>query len=114
MTNTKTKPQLLDITNDNFRECDREMRLTMLAQIGDMNRLAISGGRVSGLRHGIELPVSNGYSVTVELDANDTYVVRRLFSRGTKVWLHGERTGVYCEQLGEVAYMASCFRDEWV
>lgn len=116
MTTTKNHP-LLDTTNDRFRECDGEMRLTMVRQIGRMNVFAISGGRVYGIKHGITLPVSNGFSVTVELDGNDTYVVRRLFTRAGKVFLHGERTNVYCDDLSEVAYYASCFRsydaDEW-
>ena len=92
---------------DNFREC--EIR-DLLAQIGRMNILAISGGRITTRDTGITLPVSNGYRVTVDLAPNDTYTVRRTFTRGTQTWIKGERTNVYCDQVSEVAYYASCFR----
>lgn len=99
---------LLDTSNDCFRECDGDMRRQMVQQIG-RNIYAISGGRVTGLKHGILLPNAHGYSVTVELDANDSYVVRRLFTRAGKVFLHGEAREVYCERLSEVCYYASCY-----
>jgi hypothetical protein len=76
-----------------------------------MNILAISGGRIGARATGITLPVAAGYSVTVDLDWNDTYVVRRVFKRGAKVWIKGEQRGVYCDEVGEVAYRASCFRN---
>lgn len=94
--------------NDCFRECDSA---ELLAQIGRMNVFAISGGRVVGRPTGITLPVAHGYSVTVDLDGNDTYVVRRVFARGGKSWVKGERRGVYCDEVGEVAYRASCYHD---
>lgn len=83
---------------------------TTLKQIGSMTVLAISGGRVTvESEGGIILPVSNGYSVRITLAANDTYTVERIFRRGTKVTL---RTvdNVYCDELSDVAYYASCFR----
>lgn len=86
---------------------------TIVAQIGRMNVAAISGGRVTHRDTGITLPVAHGYSVTVDLDANDTYTVRRVFKRGDKVWTKGERTNVYCDEVGEVAYRASCYLDEF-
>lgn len=92
---------------DVFRDCDSSQ---VVAQIGRMNIFAISGGRVMRRQTGITLPVSNGYSVTVDLDASDTYVVRRVFKRGAKVWIKGEVRNVYCEDIGDVAYYASCFR----
>jgi len=97
------------IAGFNGRTLNRDM---LLQQIGKMNVLAISGGRVSMHDHTMELPVSNGYLVTITLDPSDTYTVRRIFARGGKVWVKGEWTDVYSEQVGEVAYMASCFRDE--
>lgn len=122
MTTTKNHP-VLDTSNDCFRECDGDMRRQMVAQIGRNTLLGISGGRIIPVKYGIELPVSNGYAVRVELDGNDTYVVRRLFTRKPKgellpvTYLHGERTEVYCEDLSETAYVASCFRSydasEW-
>ena len=119
MTNTQTprNERPYDPTMDTFRLCDADMRQMIVDQIGRPNLFCISGGRVVGTKYGIQLPVSNGYSVTVELDADDTYVVRRLFKRGTKVWIKGERTNVYCDEVSEVAYMAHAFRsydaDEW-
>ena len=87
--------------------CDAQ---TLVDQIGRRNILAISGGRVLARETGITLPVDCGYSVTVDLAAGDTYVVRRIFRRGRREWIHGERTDVYCEEVGEAAYYASCFR----
>lgn len=87
---------------------------TTLSQIGMMNVLAISGGRV--IHHTnvnvLSLPVSNGYRVEVEyLPVPDTYTVRRVYVRGLKRWVKGEATNVYATELGEVAYHASCFRN---
>lgn len=92
---------------ETFRPCDPN---ELVRQIGRMNVLAISGGRVEVRETGITLPVGAGYRVTVDLDANDTYVVRRVFKRGSKVTIKGEQRDVYCEDVGEVAYKASSFR----
>jgi hypothetical protein len=91
----------------------------LLGQIGMGNLMAISGGRFQARETGVTLPVSNGYTVTVDLDiASDTYTVRRIFKRGTKTWVKGERTQVYADEVSEAAYYASCFRSyseiEWV
>jgi hypothetical protein len=91
-----------------YRECDPN---TLVAQIGRMNILAISGGRVQVRLTGITLPVSNGYRVTVDLAADDTYTVTRIFVRGRNTWVKGQMTGVYCDEVGEVAYQASCFHN---
>jgi hypothetical protein len=99
--------QLLDTSNDVWRDCDAQ---ELLAMIGHRNVLAISGGRV--LRHprgGVTLPVGHGYSVTIDLAANDTWTVRRIFKRGSKIFLHGEEAEVYSEELGQAAYRASCY-----
>lgn len=93
---------------ETFRPVDHA---ELIRQIGRMNVLAISGGRVTRRETGITLPVDCGYSVTVDLDASDTYVVRRVFKRGAKTWIKGEQRYVYCEDVGEVAYQASCFRN---
>jgi hypothetical protein len=87
---------------------------TTLAQIGRMNVLAISGGRVQSNADTLVLPVAHGYSVEIDLDASDTYNVRRVFTRAGVRSVKGERTDVYCDELGEVAYRASCYHDEWV
>jgi hypothetical protein len=106
---------------DGFRETGPEMRAEIVRQIGDRpfgNLSAISGGRVIPLPDGIELPVSNGYSVRVRLAGNDTYTVQRIFTRAGRDSVKGERTDVYFEDVGQAAYYASCFRShsqqEWV
>ena len=87
----------------------------LLAQIGRMNVFAISGGRVgvdveNGETVGIELPVSNGYRVSIRLGWDDTWTVSRQFVRKGVVSDKGTVSGVYADQVGEVAYQASCFR----
>lgn len=113
MTTTQRHPEL-DTSNDHFRRVDAEMRKMMVQQIG-RNIYAISGGRVIGTEHGILLPNAHGYAVTVDLNADDTYVVRRTFTRKPKgelvpvTYLHGEAREVGCERVSEVAYYASCY-----
>lgn len=89
-----------------------EQATTLIAQIGMMNILAISGGRKGLTPDGIlVLPVSAGYRVEIEYNEGaDDYTVRRVFKRGTKKWVKGELTGVYCDEVGERAYEASSFR----
>lgn len=97
---------------------DGEQRREMVAQINRMTLLSISGGRVKPVESGIELPVSNGYAVRIELTAMDYYEVSRVFKRGQKEFIKGVRSDVDCFQLSEAAYFASCFRSydeqEWV
>jgi hypothetical protein len=89
----------------------------LISQIGRMNVFAISGGRVyvsknnEGETIEIELPVSNGYRVSIKLGWDDTYTVSRQFVRKGVVSDKGTVEGVYCEEIGEVAYKASCFRN---
>ena len=91
----------------------REMDVnTTIEQIGMRNILAISGGMRWMVGNNLDLPVSNGYRVVVTPEGNDTYTVRRMFTRGAKVWVKAEVRNVYAEQVGEIAYRASCFRDE--
>lgn len=109
--NNWTLAQLRDAAADNdpqMADCDNA---ELAAQIGTGNILAISGGRVLSRRSGITMPVSAGYSVTVDLAGDDTYTVRRVFVRAGKRWVKGEITGVYAEQVGLIAYRASCFRN---
>jgi hypothetical protein len=94
-------------TTESFRPCDVDQTI---AQIGRMNIMAISGGRIERRETGITLPVGSGYSVTVDLDWDDTYVVRRVFKRGARVWIKGERRNIYFDEVGEEAYRASSFR----
>lgn len=100
-----------DFTKTSAEFDDRCDARAVVAQVGRMNVLAISGGRVQVRETGITLPVRQGYSVTIDLAFNDTYTVRRIFKRGDKVWVKGERENVYCDELGEAAYRASCYRD---
>jgi hypothetical protein len=94
-----------------------EQRGEIRAQIGHMNILSISGGRVIALPDGIELPVSNGYRVRVRLTAADDYTVERVLTRGGRDFPHGKREGVYCDTVSETAYRAGMFRsyddNEW-
>jgi len=59
----------------------------LISQIGHMNVFAISGGRVGvivndeGETVEVELPVSNGYRVSIKLGWDDTYTVSRQFVR---------------------------------
>jgi hypothetical protein len=95
----------------------KEQRDEIRAQVGHMNILSISGGRVIALPDGIELPVSNGYRVRVRLTAADDYTVERVLTRGGRDFPHGKREGVYCDTVGETAYRAGMFRSyddsEW-
>jgi hypothetical protein len=91
----------------------------IVQQIGMGNVLAISGGRISLAKSDegqtvVVLPVAHGYRVEVEyLLGADTYEVRRIFARGGKDFLKGVQTNVYCDQLGDAAYKASCYLDPW-
>lgn len=97
---------------------DVAQRADIARQIGRMNILSISGGRVIGIANGIELPVSNGYHVRIELTAGDDYTVSRIFKRGAKEFVKGQRERVYCDEVGEIAYRAGMFRsydeNEWM
>lgn len=78
----------------------------LIAQIGRMNHWAISGGRVQIDSQGaVVLKVGNGYAVRIVLEGNDTYTVQRLWRTNVK----GEARNVYCDEVGEVAYVASCY-----
>lgn len=86
---------------------------TTLSQIGRMNLLAISGGRAIMEGDTLVLPVGSGYRVEIDLDPSDTYTVRRVFTRGGQRWVKGEQTYVYCGDVGEVAYRASCYHHDY-
>jgi hypothetical protein len=91
-----------------FIDCDAK---TLVNQIGLRNIFAISGGRIEERTTGITLKVASGYSVTIDLAADDTYTVRRVYTRAGKVTIKGEVNGIYCDEVGEIAYEASCFRN---
>lgn len=89
----------------------RQDLLTTLEQIGPRNVLAISGGRIRSQGHTLLLPVKYGYRVAVDYMSNDTYTVRREFVRGGRTTVKQAWTYVHCDQIGEVAYQASCYQD---
>ena len=105
--------KISEVTYEKYRPFDED---ELLGQIGRGNVFAISGGRVgvsveNGETVGIELPVSNGYKVSIKLGWDDTWTVSRLFVRAGVVFDKGTISGVYADQVGEVAYQASCFRN---
>ena len=115
MTATATKPIEMDeafLAADKRRfrgTCDIG---TLMQQIGRMNFIAISGGRMFYHDHGVILPVGNGYKVTVDYDdVRDEYTVRRIRIQGFRAYLHGEVAGANDENVGEIAYRASCFEN---
>lgn len=117
MTTTPTPTPASGTETPEPYEVTGEQRRTILAQIGTMGVLSISGGRVKALVDGVELPVASGYRVRVRLTPADVYTVQRVLVRGGKEFPKGERTDVYCDQLAETAYRAGMFRsfdaDEW-
>lgn len=82
-------------------------------QIGPRNIMAISGGRIQVIdEHTLRLPVSSGYRVEVQYNPGpDLYTVRRIMVRGAKTWVKGEVDRVFGEDLGELAYQASCYKN---
>jgi hypothetical protein len=88
----------------------------LINQIGHMNVLAISGGRVIVVKNNngetieVELKCGAGYRVSIALGWDDTYTVTRQYVRKGTVFNKGTVEGVYCDNIGEVAYKASCFR----
>lgn len=96
----------------------------LIKQIGRMNVFAISGGRVyiDGATYNqenkttqeVDLPVGYGYRVRIQLGWDDTWTVQRVIVKNTKngikETIKGTLQGVYAENVGEVAYKASCFR----
>jgi hypothetical protein len=85
----------------------------LMRQIGAGNVLAISGGRFGVIANrdrvvGVNLPVGAGYSVEIILAPDDTYTVKRVFTRKSR-FVKGVRRGVYAEDIGEAAYQASCY-----
>ena len=89
----------------------------LIDQIGRMNVLAISGGRVGVVKNNegetieVELPCGAGYRISIILAWDDTYTVTRQFVRAGTVFQKGTIEGVYCDQVGEIAYKASCWRN---
>lgn len=102
------------------RDCDPT---EVIRQIGKWNLLAICGGVWSSLRDstdqtrtiGVWLHCGTSRAVEISLDFDDTYRVRRVrrITRGADRnagVVEFEQSGVYCDELHEVAYRASCWR----
>lgn len=87
-----------------------EQRAEIVRQIGAGVVLSISGGRIARITDGIELPVSNGYRVRVQLTPADTYTVSRVFTRAGREFVKGRMTDVYCDGVSDAAYYAGMFR----
>lgn len=111
----------------------------MLAQIGALTVLAVSGGRWSLEGDRLVLPCGSGYEVHVQLDPMDWYRVSRvkkgggllgLMDRGAldldrvDVWHTvaswsgepfelGSLDMVWCDNLHEAVYRAGMFEDAW-
>ena len=87
----------------------------LIDKIGRMNIYAISGGRVGITKNDqgetveVELKVGKGYRVSISLGWDDTWTVSRQFVRKGVVSDKGTLTGVFADQVGEIAYKASCF-----
>ena len=81
----------------------------IVKQVGIFKIMAISGGRIAFRDTGISLKVGRGYFVEIDLMPNDTYTVKRVYQTKSKRIVKGVEDNIYCDQLGEVAYRASCF-----
>lgn len=101
------------------RPCDHRV---IAEQIGIMTVLAISGGKAFPIYShdrddsvGLRLPIDGTRRVDVILGWMDTYTVRRIRTivsgpqRGSDV-VEFERSDVFCDEVGHVAYEASCWK----
>lgn len=88
---------------------------TTVRQIGRMNILAISGGRIVERDDTtIQLPVRYGYVVEVQYQPGlDLYTVRRLFRRAGKETVKAQVSCIYATELGDEAYRASCYHEPY-
>lgn len=109
----------LDALQDDAR--DRSGHLIDLDLVALIDQLDgalwnVSGGRLVSVGYVAYLPVSSGYVVAIELDASDTYTVRRLLMRGGRIDGRGSREHVYVDEIAEVAIRAGSYRsygDDW-
>lgn len=101
------------------RDCDPKV---LRDQIGMMTVLAVSGGRWGAIRSadgeatiGLILPCGTNRTVEVTLSFWDTYTVRRYrqIVNGKRMGediLEHEATNVYCDEISEAVYSASCWK----
>jgi len=103
------------------RECSPE---TLIAQMGRMNLFAISGGKFAVIHDkqdsvpcGIIMPCGGNRAVEIVLNWMDLYTVRRVryitagANKGDVVVEQELGEMVYCTEVGEVAYQASCWNN---
>lgn len=100
------------------RYCDPKV---LRDQIGMMTVMAVSGGRWGAIRTsdgepiGVIFPCGTNRTVEVTLSFWDTYTVRRYRQvvrgerRGEDILEH-EATNVYCDEISEAVYTASCWK----
>lgn len=101
------------------RYCDPKV---VRDQIGLMTVMAVSGGRWGAIRSkdgdgdiGLILPCGTNRTVEVTLSFMDTYTVRRYRHvvrgerRGEDI-VEYESTDVYCDELSNAVYSASCWQ----
>ena len=105
---TKIVRKELDLLSSDVRPIDPQ---ELVAQVGTMTILSVSGGRVIAHRNAegealsVEFPVGQGYSVVVQLDFTDTYNVYRV--RNRKIF--GEASDVFCDQISDLVYQAGMY-----
>lgn len=116
---TKSEANLaLARQNQDGRICNPD---TIISQIGRMNVFAISGGKYITIKNaenetvGVMLPCGTNRAVEVVLNFWDLYTVRRvrLITSGAnrgEVVVEETHENMYFDQVGEVAYTASCWR----
>ncbi|MCC5807588.1 MAG: hypothetical protein JJU00_14790 [Opitutales bacterium] len=94
--------------------CDTPAILvTMMDQIGEGTLLGVSGGRyIVRDSQTLRLPAGCGYAVDVRYNhGEDLYEVSRVYVRDGLTHVKGTRTRIYCDQLAETVWDASCFRN---
>jgi hypothetical protein len=100
------------------RECDPH---EVIAQMGKMNFFAVCGGKWAkvnasdGVTIGLLMPCGESRAVEVVLNFLDVYEVRRVrrVNRGDNkgsLVVEYEVLDVYCENLGDAVYSASCWK----
>lgn len=117
---TKTDLSLIALRNRDRsgRDCDPQ---EVIAQMGKMTFLAVCGGKWAkvnasdGVTVGLLMLCGESRAVEVVLNYIDLYEVRRVRlvnrgeAKGTLVVEH-EVLDVFCENLSEVVYSASCWK----
>ena len=118
LTNTELSLIALRNADRSGRECDPH---EVIAQMGKMNFFAVCGGKWAkinasdGVTIGLLMPCGESRAVEVVLNFLDLYEVRRVrrVNRGNEkgsLVVEYEVLDVYCENLGDAVYSASCWK----